>query len=138
MGGRRGRRCRSRGGRCLRHHDGRADAHPNGFTNKDLRALTAELRGLDPGTVSTAQMSYDLRRLKTRTLITRIEGSHHYRVTDHGLNTAKVLTCVHDRILRTGLAELATPQPTPGRLKAAATAYRTAIDTLTAAAQVTA
>jgi hypothetical protein len=83
-------------------------------------------------------MTYDLRRLKTRNLITRIEGSHRYRVTDHGLDTAKFLTCVHDRVLSTGLAELATPEPTPGRLKAAATAYRTAIDTLTAAAQLAA
>jgi hypothetical protein len=112
--------------------------HPNGFTNKDLRALTAELRGLDPGRVSPGQMTYDLRRLKTRNLITRIEGSHRHRVTDHGLDTAKFLTCVHDRVLRTGLAELATPEPTPGHLKAAATAYRTAIDTLTAAAQLAA
>jgi hypothetical protein len=112
--------------------------HPNGFTNKDLRAYTAELRGLDPGAVSTGQMTYDLRRLKTRNLITRIDGSHRYRVTDHGLDTAKFLTCVHDRVLRTGLAELATPTAAPGHIRAAATAYRTAIDTLTAAAQLAA
>src|SRR6202158_3320961 len=112
--------------------------HPNGFTNKDLRAYTAELRGLDPGDVSAGQMTYDLRRLKTRDLIIRIEGSHRYQVTDHGLDTAKFLTCVHDRVLRTGLADLATPAPTPGRLKAAATAYRAAVDTLTAAAQLAA
>jgi hypothetical protein len=41
-------------------------------------------------------------------------------------------TCIHDRFLCPGLAELATPQPIPGRLKAATTAYRNAIDTLTA------
>ena len=40
--------------------------HPNGFTNKDLRTYTAQLRGLDPGTVTAGQMTYDLRRLKTR------------------------------------------------------------------------
>ncbi|UZG59934.1 hypothetical protein [Rhodococcus opacus] len=34
---------------------------PNGFANKDLRTLTDELRGLDPDTVSTGQMTYDLR-----------------------------------------------------------------------------
>ncbi|WP_041813110.1 hypothetical protein [Rhodococcus jostii] len=112
--------------------------HPNGFTNKDLRTLTAELRGLDPDTVSAGQMTYDLRRLKTRNLIARIEGTHRYQVTDHGLDTAKFLTCVHDRVLRTGLAELATPTTTPGRLRAAATAYRTAVDTLTATAQLAA
>src|SRR6478672_11994614 len=108
--------------------------HPNGFTNNDLCTYTAELRGLDPCTVTTGQMTYDLRRLKTRALITRIEGSHRYRVTDHGLDTAKFLTCVQYRVLRCGLAELATATPTPGRLRSAATAYRTAVENLTTAA----
>jgi hypothetical protein len=108
---------------------------PNGFANKDLRAYTAALRGLDPTAVSAGQITYDLRRLKHRGLITRIPGTHRYRVTDHGLDTAKFLTCVHDRILPTGLAELAAPQPPPGRLRAAATTYRNAIDTLCATAQ---
>ena len=66
------------------------------------------MRGLDPCTVTAGQMTYDLRRLKTRALITRIEGTHRYLVTDHGLDTAKFLTCVQDRVLRCGLAELAT------------------------------
>ena len=100
--------------------------HPNGFTNKDLRALTTELRGLDPDSVSAGQITYDLRRLRTRALIARVPHSHRYTVTDEGLDTAKFLTCVHDRVLRSGLAELATPTPTPGRLRCAATAYRRA------------
>jgi hypothetical protein len=108
--------------------------HPNGFTNKDLRTYTAELRGLDPGTVTAGQMTYDLRRLKTRNLITRIEGTHRYLVTEHGLDTAKFLTCVQDRVLRCGLAELATTTPTPSRLRSAAIAYRTAVENLTTAA----
>jgi hypothetical protein len=44
----------------------------NGFTNRDLRALTTELRGLPPGAVTAGQTTYDLRRLKSRGLITRI------------------------------------------------------------------
>jgi hypothetical protein len=108
---------------------------PNGFANKDLRAHTAELRGLDPTAVTAGQTTYDLRRLKHRGLITRIPGTHRYRVTDHGLDTAKFLTCVHDRILPTGLAELAASQPHRGRLRAAATTYRNALDTLCATAQ---
>src|SRR4029450_5737177 len=50
----------------------------NGFTNRDLRALTSELRGLQPGAVTTGQTTYDLRRLKTRGLIERIPHSHRY------------------------------------------------------------
>ncbi|ULN44825.1 hypothetical protein MI149_29515 (plasmid) [Mycolicibacterium crocinum] len=108
---------------------------PNGFANKDLRAYTAELRGLDPDTVTTGQMTYDLRRLKHRALITRIPGTHRYQVSDHGLDTAKFLTTIYDRILPTGLAELAAPQPHSGHLRTAATSYRNAIDNLGTTAQ---
>jgi hypothetical protein len=109
--------------------------HPNGFANRDLRALTGDLRGLDPATVTAGQTTYDLRRLRSRGLITRIPGTHRYQVTDHGLDTAKFLTTVHDRLLPTGLAELAASDHPTSRLKAAATAYRHAIDTLTATTQ---
>ena len=111
---------------------------PNGFANRDLRTLTGDLRGLDPGAVTAGQMTYDLRRLKHRGLITRVPGTHRYQVTDHGLDTAKFLTTIHDRILPTGLAELAAPDHAPGRLKTAATAYRKAVDTLTATTQLSA
>ena len=107
---------------------------PNGFANKDLRALTGELRGLDPAAVTVGQATYDLRRLRSRGLISRIPGTHRYRVTDPGLHTAKFLTTIHERLLPTGLAELANPHHT-GQLKAAAAAYRRAVDTLTATTQ---
>ena len=44
---------------------------PHGFTNHDLRALTAELRGLNPHDVTTGQMTYNLRRLRPRPHRTR-------------------------------------------------------------------
>ncbi len=102
---------------------------PHGFTNRDLRELLGSLLGKDPGQVSTGQMSYDLRRLRAHGLITRIPGSHRYQVTDTGLHHALFLTRTHDRLLRTGLAELADPGPSP--LRAASRAYQTAIDHLT-------
>ena len=101
----------------------------NGFTNRDLRALTAELRGLQPGAVTAGQTTYDLRRLKTRGLITRIPHSHRYTVTDHGLHTARFLTCVHDRFLPTGLAHLTDHTLCPP-LRAASRAYNDALETL--------
>ena len=69
--------------------------------------------------------------LPLKTLI----GTSRYQVSDHGLDTAKVLTTLHDRIQPTGLAELAAAGPASSRLKAAATAYRTAIDTLATTTQ---
>jgi hypothetical protein len=44
-----------------------------GFTNKSLRSLVAGLLGAD---YTSAQMTYDLRRLRLHGLITRLPGTH--------------------------------------------------------------
>jgi hypothetical protein len=105
---------------------------PNGFTNGDLRGITAQLRGLAPDAVTTGQMTYDLRRLSTHGLIDKIEHTHRYRVTDQGLHVAAFLTRVHDRLLPTGLNIITDPR-TDRPLRAAATAYQNAIDNLATA-----
>jgi hypothetical protein len=98
---------------------------PNGFTNHDLRDLVGQL--LDKP-MSAGQLTYDLRRLRAHGLITRVPHSHRYRLTDTGLEQALFLTRAHDRLLRTGLAQLADAQPSP--LQTASRAYQRAIDTL--------
>jgi hypothetical protein len=102
---------------------------PHGIANRDLRVITAELRGIPPELVTAGQMTYDLRRLCTHGLIEKIAHTHRYNVTDYALHTAMFLTRVHERLLPTGLAHLAE-RSTPHRLLTAATAYRTAIDDL--------
>jgi hypothetical protein len=111
------------GALCVHH------LHPAGFTSGDLRAIVAELTSRPPESISAGQMSYDLRRLRHHGLIERIPGHHRYRVTDIGLADALFLTRIHDRLLRTGLAQIADPGP-PSKLKAADRAYRTALDNL--------
>ena len=102
---------------------------PHGFHNHDMRQLITELLGRRPGAVSPGQMTYDLRRLRKHGLITRVPHSHRYRVTDTGLERALFLTRAHDRLLRTGLAQLTDPNPRP--LRRANRTYQTALDTLT-------
>jgi len=102
---------------------------PNGFTNHDLRTVTAELRGLTPDAVTTGQMTYDLRRLRLHGLIERLPHTHRYQLTDTGLHTAMFLTRVHDRLLPTGLARLAQ-RPQDNHLRRASTAYQKALDAL--------
>lgn len=101
----------------------------DGFTNKDLRTVTAQLRGLDTGKVTVGQITYDLRRLKTRNLLSKTQGTNRYKVTDHGLETAFFLASVHDRLLTQGMADLAITGQS-GRLRHAADASRKAIDDL--------
>ena len=112
---------------------------PNGFTNADLRRHLAPLLGKDPRLMTSGQMTYDLRRLRLHGLIERIPRTFRYQVTDTGLRSAQFLTRVHDRLLRTGLAELTDPSPPASTaLRAADRAYQAAIDDLTRQAGIAA
>ena len=105
---------------------------PRGFTNRDMRELSAQLRGIP--TLSPAQMTYDLRRLRAHDMIERLPRTHRYRVTELGLHAAMLLTRLHDRVLPTGLGELTELAAVNGlphsKLRTAATAYKHAIDEL--------
>jgi hypothetical protein len=115
--------------------------HPAGFLNKDLRSLLSEYLGRPPhgpGSITPGQATYDLRRLREHGLIKRIPHTHRYQVTPAGLRHAMFLTRVHDRILRTGLAELTSPGPDPAPLRKAATPCQTALNDLTQRAGIAA
>ena len=104
---------------------------PRGFTNRDLRTCLAPLLGLTPEAMTSGQISYDLRRLRIHGLIQRIPHSFRYQVTPAGIRQAMFLTRLTQRLLITGLAELAPPgPPAHSRLRAAARAYDAAIDDL--------
>ncbi|MCA1696441.1 MAG: hypothetical protein LC749_17925, partial [Actinobacteria bacterium] len=105
---------------------------PNGFLNRDLRRLLADLLGKHPHQITAGQVSYDLRRLRAHSLITRIPGTHRYRASDTGLHHAMLITHIHTRLLRPGLAQLTDPDPpTPSTLRTAARNYQRALDQLT-------
>ena len=100
-----------------------------GFTNRDLRRLSSQLQGLDPDQVSAGHITYDLRRLRTHGLIERLPHTHRYRVTDQGLQTAMLITRIHDRLLPIGLAQQADTHG-GSQLHTAARSYQRALDTL--------
>ena len=105
---------------------------PHGFTHAVLRHHLAPLLGKTPGLMTSGQITYDLRRLRLHGLIERIPGTFRYQVTDTGIRSAQFLTRVHDRVLRTGMAEITDPSPpAPTALRAADRAYQAALDNLT-------
>ena len=112
---------------------------PNGFTNAGLRRHLAPLLGKTPDLMTSGQITYDLRRLRLHGLIERIPGTFRYQVTDSGIRSARYLTRLHDRLLRTGLAQLTDPDPpAPAALRTADRAYQAAIDDLTRQAGIAA
>ena len=102
--------------------------HPAGFTSRDIRELTAQLR--DVPAVTAGQATYDLRRLRSHQLITKIPPTHRYQVTDTGLHVAMILTRLHDRVLPATLAPAQAPGTPHAKLRRAAAAYQAAIDEL--------
>lgn len=77
---------------------------PEGFRSRDLREHYACLLGIDPTTLKTGQMTYQLRRLLMHGLIERVPRSHRYILTDHGLRAALFLTRLHARAIRPGMS----------------------------------
>lgn len=71
------------------------------FPNADLRAVV-EQKLLRP--YSSSQMSYDLRRLRAKGLIERIDGTHRYRTRPEGTAVALLFTKSYRRFVRPLLA----------------------------------
>jgi hypothetical protein len=94
-----------------------------GLTNRSLRTQMSALWNPD---YTSAQASYDLRRLRLKGFIERIPGTHTYRVTRPGLRIAAFLTHLATRVMvptLTDLAALAKPRP-PAATRPLTTAWR--------------
>ena len=91
-----------------------------GFNNQEMRALLAQLLGVDPATYPIGRMTYDLRRLRLQGIIERIPHTHRYPLTPDGLRIALFFSRTCARLLRPKLAEI-MPQapPVPSALRIA-------------------
>ncbi|MDQ4129507.1 MAG: hypothetical protein M3133_00700 [Actinomycetota bacterium] len=79
-----------------------------GFTN---RSLCARVRSLLGGPYTSAQMTYDLRRLRLKGLVRRLPHSNTYVLTPEGARVAIFYTKVHDRLLGPLLESDRPPAP---------------------------
>jgi hypothetical protein len=86
---------------------------PQPLGNASLRPNVAQLLGAP---YSRAQMTYDLRRLRLKKLIERIDHSHRYRLTELGIKVVTFFTQLYQRLFRPGLAALLPEQRYPSDL----------------------
>jgi hypothetical protein len=75
-----------------------------GFRNRQLRPLLAQMLGLEESAIKPGRVSYELRRLRLRGLIKRIEKTHRYRLTSKGLRTVVFYQRTYARVIRPGLS----------------------------------
>jgi len=76
----------------------------DGFHNRDLRALVADLLGVTTEQYAASQMTYDLRRLRLKGLIFRPPRSHRYFVTPYGWKLARLFSRLEARVFRPAVA----------------------------------
>jgi hypothetical protein len=76
----------------------------DGFHNRDLRVLVADLLGVTCSEYTGAQMTYDLRRLRLKGLIFRPPRTHRYFVTPYGWKVARLFSRLEARVFRPAVA----------------------------------
>lgn len=89
---------------------------PKTIGNRSLRQAVAQRLAGVLDRYSSAQMTYDLRRLRLKGLIERIGTSHCYRLTDLGIRVVTFFTKLHHRLFAPGLAALLPEQTFPSDL----------------------
>ena len=100
---------------------------PGELTNKTLRPRVAQFLNRK---YTSAQMSYDLRRLRLKGLVVRISGSHRYRLTELGIKVAVFFTKLYERVFRPGLSACVPDHPLPCTLAEALEIVASEIDAL--------
>jgi DNA-binding HxlR family transcriptional regulator len=87
---------------------------PEGFSNRQLRPLLAQLLGIPESQITPGRMTDDLRRLRRHGLIERIAQTHRYRLTTFGLKVALFYSRTYQRVIRPGLSLLLDRSPPEG------------------------
>jgi DNA-binding PadR family transcriptional regulator len=77
-----------------------------GFRNRQLVPLLAQMLGLPETHIRPGRVTYELRRLRLHGLIARIPKTHRYRLTEKGLATVVFYQRTYARLIRPGLSVL--------------------------------
>ena len=72
----------------------------NGFRNRDLLPLVADLLETETYSYSPGRMTYDLRRLRLKGLISRPPGTNRYFLTPYGWKVARLFSRLEARVFR--------------------------------------
>ena len=109
---------------------------PNGFRHAEVREIVPALLGVAPEAYTTSQMSYDLRRLRLKGLIARVDGKHVYVLTTYGRKVVYLMTKLQRRIFDVASAAIDTTVALPSELARAFRQLDADLDKLVSDAQL--
>ena len=86
---------------------------PAGLRSRELAAKIRELTGQSEAEYGPRQASYDLKKLRGKGLVERVEKSRRYAATEPGLRTMAAVGIVREQVLKPILAKACHPEPHP-------------------------
>jgi len=86
---------------------------PHGFKIADLATRVREVLGVEPEAYTVRQAAYDLKKLRGKQLVHKIDRSRRYRLTSYGLRTLTALLVLREKVIAPLLA--GTGKPRRGR-----------------------
>ena len=92
--------------------------------------------GNTPDSYTASEMSYDLRRLRLKGVIARVEGTHLHLLTTYGRKVAYLMTKLQQRIFDLASAALETTVTVPSKLARAFRQPDAELDKLVAEARL--
>lgn len=85
-------------------------AQPEGFTSEDLATRIHQMQGRSLAAYHARKAAYDLRKLRGKSLVTRIPGTRRYRVQRPGIRTLAALLILREHVLKPVLAGVYRPK----------------------------
>jgi hypothetical protein len=87
---------------------------PRGFTVSDVARQVQRLGGSAASTYTPRRAAYDLKKLRAKNFVCRIDGTRRYEALPSGLKTLATATVLRTHVLKPLLAAAADTAPAPG------------------------
>jgi hypothetical protein len=81
---------------------------PHGFKVADVTVKVREILGIDPEAYTARQAAYDIRKLRGKNLVYKIEHSRRYGVSPAGLRIMTALLVLREKVIKPLLAGAGT------------------------------
>jgi hypothetical protein len=86
-------------------------AAPRGFCASDITAKVQKIMGCDENAYTSRKAAYDLKKLRGKNVIRRIEKSRRYEIMPQGLRAVTALLVLRDKVIKPVLAGAGKPKP---------------------------
>jgi hypothetical protein len=87
---------------------------PRGFTASDMARQVQRLGGTAAATYTPRRAAYDLKKLRSKQLVRRIDGTRRYEAVPHGLKTLATVTVLRTHVIKPLLAAADANVPAQG------------------------